>query len=219
MSNRGIFVLSVSCASMIALSVLFIVPLLREPEPKPTCECKAEACPTPEACPPAVECPVQPTLEIHKPLSVELDGVVAACKPAVDRAHVALEDTLADAYQTMANARRLGVSSVSYGWLDNPEARAAGTMLLAAEQVVNRATDAVWDAEHKCREDMEVLFHATDAWVWIDGEEMDEAMSGGRGFAQAFHEFFSDNIWSAKCNAVARRLECPLPKPVEGAVP
>ncbi len=188
---------------------------LCSPPVKPTCVCKAEVCPT---CPEKADasqpaCPPQPTLEIRKPLSEELGVVAAACKPEVEHALAALEEVVTDSYAKMQAARTLGVSSLRYDWLESSDARVAGYALLDASWAVQRAEDVTYSAIMKCQERMEELFHATDAWAWIDSEEMDEALASGRGFAQAEHEFWSDSIWSAKCNAVARRLECPLPKP------
>lgn len=218
LSNKGIFLLTMSCVLVVVLGVLYVAPILRKAEPKPECICRSQACP---AVVPAVAdtsvaptCPPQPTLEIRKPLSVELDAVVAECKGTVEQADAALQVVLDRAYALMKTARQLNVSSVEFDWLDHPEARTAGTELLGVHWEVQKAADAVWKAQNDCRKKLEALFHAADAWAWVDSEEMDEMMAGAFGFTQAFHEFFAESVWRAECNAVARRLECPVPRPM-----
>ena len=218
MSNRWIFVVSVGCALMIALGTIFVTPLTREAE-LPTV-CVSEACPAVPACPVPVECPPQPTLEIRKPLSAELNAIIARCKPDADRALAALYDTTESGYEAMAVARRLGVSAMRFEWLENPEARKAATALFYAYEAAQRGLDDAYKAIMACREGMEDSFHGTEAWLWIDDEETEEPMTYARGFAEAMYEFFNQQFqYGAECNAVARRLECPMPTPQPEATP
>lgn len=213
MSNRWIFVVSVGCALMIAMGTIFVAPLVHEAEP-PTV-CKAEACPAAPACPVPVECPpLLPPIMSFKVLSEELNAIIAKCKPAADHALAALQDTTESGYEAMSVARRLGVSALKFEWLENEEARKAATALFYAYAAVNDGLDAAYEAIMACRKPMEDSFHGTEAWLWVDDEETEEPMVYARGFATAMYEFFNQEfMYGAECNAVARRLECPMPKP------
>jgi hypothetical protein len=202
------------------LGVFFLVgrniATLMAPSSQPPTVCRAEAypaCPAAPACPAPPACPPQPTLEIRKPLSEELDSAAAACKPEVEHTLAALEDTTTSAHEALNAALRSGVSSSGFGWLDDEAARKAAADAIMSKEAAYAALDAAYDAQMKCRRAMEALFHATDAWSWIDGEEMDEAMGKARGFADAFHEAVGYEFDGVSCNVVARRLECPLPRP------
>jgi len=155
--------------------------------------------------------------EPRKPLSQELDAVVAACRPDVDRTLAALDVATDAAYEALKVAKVSGVSTSDYDWLNDEAARRAASALFMAKEGVYAALDDAYNAQMNCSREMEESFHGTDAWVWIDGEEVDEAMAAGRGFADAFHEGVGYEFDGVSCNVVARRLECPTPKPAEAA--
>lgn len=187
----------------------------RCPEPsKPECVCKAEACPAVPAAvadmPPQVACPPQPTLEIRKPLSEELDAALATCKPALERALQQVREAAEAGYETMKTAQQLGVSVGSYDWLENADARKAATDLLGWRIPVSEKLTAVYAAERDCQRSMEDLLHQTEPWVWLDTEEVDDSIAVARGFLDQFYEFFDhDALYLFECNTVMRRLECP----------
>lgn len=185
--------------------------------PPPLCACKAEACPAAPECPvPAPACPLQPTLEVRKPLSEEMDAVVAKYKPGIERALSILDEMVVNVHDAMVDARRKGVSTIKFDWLENAEARAAATYLWGAHRAVDDAVYTAYDLIHKCREELKGLSQSTDAWAWIEGEPIEDSLASARGQEQEYYEFLGyEGEASARCNVVMNRLECPLPKPPE----
>lgn len=213
MANRLVLVVAVCCATVIVLVAVFA----HEAEPQPTCTCKAEACPAVPECPVPVACPpvdaLAPTVEIRKPLSEELSAAKTRCEASLIPLRRTATEKLEAAYAALKVAKEAGVNSRDFAWLDDEKARTAAAVLLTAWQDENRAADAVFSSEMKCRDDMEALFHATEAWTWVDSAEMDEQLAGSRSFETAFVEtvgYEYQNVW---CNVGARRLECPMPRP------
>ena len=175
------------------------------------CVCRAETCPASPALPAPPTCPPQPTLEIHKPLAEELDAIIAKYEPDLERTMAAVESLTASANAAMDAARRLGVSSMTFGWLEDADVRKAATDLLGTEQALNRALDDSYEIQERCHREMDAVVQSAGAWARLG--KMDESFDAARGFMEKFYEFFGSELDGATCNMVARRLECPLPTP------
>ena len=191
------------------------VATLMAPSSRPPTVCKAEACPVAQTTVPATPAkpacpPPQAAVEIHKPLAPELDAIVAKCEPDLEHAMAVVEDVTTSANEAMNAARQRGVSSMTFGWLEDAEARKAATDLLGTEEALNKALDDAYEIQMRCREEMEKVVQSAGAWARLD--KQNEAFDDGRKFMERFYEFFgSELLDGATCNMVARRLECPLP--------
>jgi hypothetical protein len=205
-SNLVLSLLMLVGSVCVCIAIYFLVPSATTvPSPTP-CVCKAESCPASTACPVVTHCPPQPTLEIVRPFSVEAQAVIAGCRDEVQLDNTAIQAAQSATNQAMDVARKAGVSSTNYDWLDNADARRAATDLMTAKNKLDEAIDKLFSSVHKCRGKLTDLFDSLPQVQWLDSmleHRIDDPI----------FEFFDESfLYRAECNAVARRLECPLPE-------